>query len=50
MRDQHIAVGVAITIFGMFGFAIYPTSLELAVELTYPVAEATSTGLIFLSG
>ncbi|RUS84086.1 hypothetical protein EGW08_008125 [Elysia chlorotica] len=50
MRDQHVAVGVTITIFGMFGFAIYPTALELAVELTYPVAEATSTGIIFLSG
>ncbi|GFS09373.1 major facilitator superfamily domain-containing protein 7-like [Elysia marginata] len=50
MRDQHVAVAVVITLFGMFGFAIYPTSLELAVECTYPVAEATSTGLVFLSG
>ncbi|GFO44746.1 major facilitator superfamily domain-containing protein 7-like [Plakobranchus ocellatus] len=50
IRGQSIAIAISITFFGMFGFAIYPTSLELAVELTYPVAEATSTGLVFLSG
>ncbi|CAL1538983.1 unnamed protein product [Lymnaea stagnalis] len=50
LREQAIAVATSITLFGFFGFAIYPTSLEMAVELTYPVAEATSTGIIFLSG
>ncbi|XP_059142550.1 solute carrier family 49 member A3-like [Physella acuta] len=50
LRGQAIATATSITMFGFFGFAVYPTSLELAVELTYPVAEATSTGIIFLSG
>ena len=47
---MDIPIVVSITLFGMFGFAVYPTALELAVEVTYPVAEATSTGIIFLCG
>ncbi|KAH9518549.1 hypothetical protein Btru_017124 [Bulinus truncatus] len=50
IRGQEVAVAASITMFGFFGFAIYPTALEMAVEITYPVAEATSTGIIFLSG
>ena len=33
--------------FGFFGFALMPVCLELGVELTYPVAEATSSGLLW---
>uniref|UniRef100_A0A0N5C5R7 MFS domain-containing protein n=1 Tax=Strongyloides papillosus TaxID=174720 RepID=A0A0N5C5R7_STREA len=36
--------------FGFFGFAIYPIGLEVGVEVTFPVAEATSTGLICIMG
>ena len=36
--------------FGFFGFATYPVSLELAVETTYPVAEATSSGGLLIFG
>ena len=36
--------------FGTFAFAMYPISMELAVEITYPVAEATSSGLLIVSG
>lgn len=35
---------------GMFGFSLYPACMETAVECTYPVAEATSSGLLFISG
>jgi len=43
-------VALAISLFGGFGFAIYPICMELAVEVTYPVAEATSAGLMIISG
>lgn len=39
-----------VTGFGTFAFAMYPISMELAVEITYPVAEATSSGLLIVSG
>ncbi|GMT35566.1 hypothetical protein PFISCL1PPCAC_26863, partial [Pristionchus fissidentatus] len=41
---------LSICIFGFAGFALYPVGLETGVEITYPVAEATSTGLIIMSG
>ncbi|KHJ80759.1 hypothetical protein OESDEN_19562 [Oesophagostomum dentatum] len=37
-------------LFGIFGLATYPVGLELSAECTFPVSEATSTGLIVLSG
>ncbi|KAK0397283.1 hypothetical protein QR680_002065 [Steinernema hermaphroditum] len=43
-------VALSIALFGAFGFAIYPIGLEIGVETTYPVAEATSAGLIIMSG
>uniref|UniRef100_A0A8C0E5U1 Solute carrier family 49 member 3 n=1 Tax=Bubo bubo TaxID=30461 RepID=A0A8C0E5U1_BUBBB len=47
----HQAITLAITssLFGFFGFAIYPIAMELAVECSYPVGEGTSTGLIFVA-
>uniref|UniRef100_A0A8C8IKK1 Major facilitator superfamily (MFS) profile domain-containing protein n=1 Tax=Oncorhynchus tshawytscha TaxID=74940 RepID=A0A8C8IKK1_ONCTS len=50
MRNQGIAVAVACSLFGFFGFSIYPVAMELSVECSYPVGEATSAGLIFISG
>ncbi|XP_033756588.1 solute carrier family 49 member A3-like isoform X1 [Pecten maximus] len=50
LRDQEALVAASICLFGMFGFALYPISLEMAVEITYPVAEATSSGLLVVSG
>ena len=49
-RDQEILVGLAISLFGFFGFAIYPLCLELSVECAYPVAEATTAGFLLMSG
>ncbi|CAO4383185.1 unnamed protein product [Caenorhabditis nigoni] len=49
---QGLSVFLAITclFFGVLGLATYPIGLELASECTFPVSEATSTGLIVLSG
>uniref|UniRef100_A0A914EFN2 Uncharacterized protein n=1 Tax=Acrobeloides nanus TaxID=290746 RepID=A0A914EFN2_9BILA len=44
------AIATSIFVFGVFGFAIYPIGLEMGVEATYPVAEATSSGLIIMLG
>ncbi|XP_041371092.1 solute carrier family 49 member A3-like [Gigantopelta aegis] len=49
-RDMEVHIAVVISLVGLFGFAIYPICMELAVEVTYPVAEATSSGLLIISG
>ncbi|KAF1749183.1 hypothetical protein GCK72_025650 [Caenorhabditis remanei] len=43
-------VVLSIFVFGAAGFSIYPIGLEMGVEATFPVAEATSTGLIIMIG
>lgn len=48
-RGQAIALAISSSVFGFFGFAIYPIAMELAVECSYPVGEGTSTGLIFVA-
>ncbi|KAJ8377859.1 hypothetical protein AAFF_G00250910 [Aldrovandia affinis] len=50
MREQKAALAAMCSLFGFFGFAIYPVAMELSVECSYPVGEASSTGLIFISG
>ncbi|XP_070692908.1 solute carrier family 49 member A3 [Pempheris klunzingeri] len=50
MRQQKAAIAAVCSLFGFFGFSIYPVAMELSVECTYPVGEATSAGLIFVSG
>lgn len=50
MREQKAAVAAVCSLFGFFGFSIYPVAMELSVECSYPVGEATSAGLIFISG
>ncbi|XP_052772964.1 solute carrier family 49 member A3-like [Mya arenaria] len=50
LRDQQALVAITLALFGGFGLVIYPISMELAVEVTYPVAEATSSGLCIVSG
>lgn len=50
MPRQKVAVAAVCSLFGFFGFSIYPVSMELSVECSYPVGEATSAGLIFISG
>ncbi|KAL2089113.1 hypothetical protein ACEWY4_016012 [Coilia grayii] len=50
VRSQKVAVAVVCSVFGLFGFSIYPVAMELSVECSYPVGEATSAGLIFIAG
>lgn len=50
MPGQKAAVAAVCSLFGFFGFSTYPIAMELSVECSYPVGEATSAGLIFISG
>lgn len=50
MPQQEVAVAAVCCLFGGFGFSIYPVVMELSVECSYPVGEATSAGLVFVSG
>lgn len=50
LPQQRAAVAVVSSLLGFFGFSIYPVCVELSVECSYPVGEATSAGLIFVSG
>ncbi|XP_077777448.1 solute carrier family 49 member A3 [Podarcis muralis] len=48
LRNQTYALATISSLFGFFGFAIYPVAMELAVECSYPVGEGSSSGLIFV--
>lgn len=50
MPQQQVPVALVCSLFGFFGFSVYPVAMELSVECSYPVGEATSAGLIFASG
>ena len=45
-----VALVVIAGVFGFFAFALMPVCLEVGVECTYPVAEATSAGLMWMTG
>ncbi|XP_053558714.1 solute carrier family 49 member A3 [Bombina bombina] len=49
-RNQSGLLAIICSIFGFFGFSVYPIAMELAVECSYPIGEGTSTGLAFISG
>ncbi|XP_078269204.1 solute carrier family 49 member A3 isoform X2 [Rhinoraja longicauda] len=50
LSGQPFLLALVCSLFGLFGFSIYPVGMELGVECSYPVGEGTSTGLIFVSG
>lgn len=50
MPHQPVLVVVSCGLFGFFAFALMPVCLEVGVECTYPVAEATSAGLQWMAG
>merc|ERR1711892_446325 len=50
MSNQNAFLATFCTLFGVFGFGMYPMALELSVEATYPIDESIGTALIFLSG
>ncbi|KAG8130368.1 hypothetical protein E2320_016912, partial [Naja naja] len=37
MREQTYAVAILSSLFGLFGFSIYPIAMELNVECSYPI-------------
>jgi FLVCR family MFS transporter 7 len=45
--DQYANIAVSLCAFGFFGFMVMPTTLEVAVEITYPAPEAASSGLLW---
>jgi FLVCR family MFS transporter 7 len=47
MHDQPVLIGFSLCVFGFFALPLIPACMELGVEITYPVAEATSTGLLW---
>lgn len=48
--NMPAALVIVAGIFGFFAFALMPVCLEVGVECTYPVAEATSAGLMWMTG
>eukprot|EP00735_Rhodelphis_limneticus_P012634 TRINITY_DN5950_c0_g1::TRINITY_DN5950_c0_g1_i1::g.9952::m.9952 TRINITY_DN5950_c0_g1::TRINITY_DN5950_c0_g1_i1::g.9952 ORF type:complete len:434 (+),score=78.02,sp/Q28FF3/MFS7A_XENTR/38.46/4e-92,MFS_1/PF07690.11/3.6e-31,MFS_1/PF07690.11/1.9e+03,MFS_2/PF13347.1/4.3e-07,MFS_2/PF13347.1/4.6e+02,Nodulin-like/PF06813.8/0.00011,Nodulin-like/PF06813.8/3.9,OATP/PF03137.15/19,OATP/PF03137.15/0.0023,SPC25/PF06703.6/0.063,NADH_oxidored/PF08040.6/15,NADH_oxidored/PF08040.6/30 TRINITY_DN5950_c0_g1_i1:108-1409( len=48
--DRDVELGIICGVMGFCCFSLLPVSLELAVETTYPVAEGTSAGLMWLMG
>eukprot|EP00092_Neocalanus_flemingeri_P028874 GFUD01031352.1.p1 GENE.GFUD01031352.1~~GFUD01031352.1.p1 ORF type:complete len:468 (+),score=76.63 GFUD01031352.1:210-1613(+) len=48
--DSGVYIALFCSMFGVFGFGMYPLGLELSVEATYPVDESIGTALIFMSG
>ncbi|CAB3992790.1 major facilitator superfamily domain-containing 7-a-like [Paramuricea clavata] len=49
-ENKPILLGFSVSGFGFFALALLPVGLELGVECTYPVAEATSAALLWLFG
>ncbi|GAB1607657.1 solute carrier family 49 member A3-like [Argonauta hians] len=49
-ENQKVLIGVSVALFGFFGFSLYPACMEASVECTFPVAEATSSGLLIIAG
>jgi FLVCR family MFS transporter 7 len=50
-RPNQLSAIMGVTaVTGFFCFGLLPVALELGVEITYPVSEATSSGFLWLSG
>ena len=49
IQHQSINIAVSLCLFGFFALPLIPASMELGVETTYPVDEATSSGLLWSS-
>ncbi|XP_077972584.1 solute carrier family 49 member A3-like [Styela clava] len=45
-----VPIAISCGVFGLFGLPVYPIGNELSVETTYPVGEATSSGILFMFG
>ncbi|KAI6177274.1 hypothetical protein M3Y97_00889000 [Aphelenchoides bicaudatus] len=49
-ESSSVFVAISVLSFGFFGFPTYPLGLELAVETTYPIPEATASGSLICTG
>lgn len=49
-RERQYWLAAFVLGFGFFGFPIYPIGLEMAVEDTFPVPEAMTSGFLILFG
>ena len=47
LHQQPVAIAFSLCLFGFFALPLIPACMELGVEVTYPVAEATSSGLLW---
>jgi FLVCR family MFS transporter 7 len=47
IENVPVLVATPLCLFGIFGLSSLPVYMELGVEVTYPVAEATSSGLLW---
>ncbi|XP_021116120.1 major facilitator superfamily domain-containing protein 7 isoform X4 [Heterocephalus glaber] len=50
LQGQAIALAAVCSLLGLFGFAVAPVAMELAVECSFPVGEGAATGLVFVLG
>lgn len=47
LTGQAVNIAICLCAFGFFALPLIPACMELGVEVTYPVSEATSTGLLW---
>ncbi|XP_023109148.1 solute carrier family 49 member A3 [Felis catus] len=50
LQGQTLALAAICSLLGLFGFAVAPVAMELAVECSFPVGEGAAAGLIFVLG
>uniref|UniRef100_A0A8C3VQY3 Solute carrier family 49 member 3 n=1 Tax=Catagonus wagneri TaxID=51154 RepID=A0A8C3VQY3_9CETA len=50
LQGQTVALAAICSLFGLFGFAVAPVAMELAVECSFPVGEGAAAGLLFVLG
>ncbi|XP_046950183.1 solute carrier family 49 member A3 isoform X3 [Lynx rufus] len=50
LQGQTLALAAICSLLGLFGFAVAPIAMELAVECSFPVGEGAAAGLIFVLG
>ncbi|XP_026917228.1 solute carrier family 49 member A3 isoform X2 [Acinonyx jubatus] len=50
LQGQTLALAAICSLLGLFGFAVAPIAMELAIECSFPVGEGAAAGLIFVLG
>ena len=49
-KVEYVSTTIALVLFGMCGLALLPICFELCVEITFPVGQASSSGISWISG